>query len=77
MKPIQYDVIFEVIKDRMRGKANLEVGLYYDVPSRRFYTNPEEYDFKFGWDNRRYTSKLPYPMDDSEVFGEVSLSTTM
>lgn len=77
VKPIQYDVIFEVIKDRMRGKANLEVGLYYDVPSRRFYTNPEEYDFKFGWDNRRYTSKLPYPMDDSEVFGEVSLSTTM
>lgn len=77
VKPIQYDVIFEVIKDRMRGKANLEVGLYYDVPSRRFYTNPEEYDFKFSWDNRRYTSKLPYPMDDSEVFGEVSLSTTM
>ena len=77
VKPIQYDVIFEVIKDRMRGKANLEVGLHYDVPSRRFYTNPEEYDFKFGWDNRRYTSKLPYPMDDSEVFGEVSLSTTM
>lgn len=77
VKPIQYDVIFEVIKDRMRGKANLEIGLYYDVPSRRFYTNPEEYDFKFGWDNRRYTSKLPYPMDDSEVFGEVSLSTTM
>lgn len=77
VKPIQYDVIFEVIKDRMRGKANLEVGLYYDVPSRRFYTNPEEYDFKFGWDNRRYTSKLPYPMDDSEIFGEVSLSTTM
>ena len=77
VKPIQYDVIFEVIKDRMRGMANLELGLHYDVPSRRFYTNPEEYDFKFGWDNRRYTSKLPYPMDDSEVFGEVSLSTTM
>lgn len=70
VKPVKYDVRFEIIKDRLRGKSNLEVGLYYDVPSRRFFTTPEEYEHQYLWDKNVYKDHLPYPIsDDSEVFG--------
>lgn len=70
VKPVKYDVRFEIIKDRLRGKSNLEVGLYYDVPSRRFFTSPEEYEHQYLWDKNVYKDHLPYPItNDSEVFG--------
>lgn len=70
VKPVKYDVRFEIIKDRLRGKSNLEVGLYYDVPSRRFFTTPEEYEHRYLWDKNVYKDHLPYPItNDSEVFG--------
>lgn len=70
VKPVKYDVRFEIIKDRLRGKSNLEVGLYYDVPSRRFFTTPEEYEHQYLWDRNVYKDHLPYPItNDSEVFG--------
>lgn len=72
-EPILYDVLLDVLKDRLRGRENLTIGLYYDKASRRFYTNPEEYDFRYAWDKTTYQDKLPYPHEDdsSEVFGEV------
>lgn len=70
VKPVKHDVRFEIIKDRLRGKSNLEVGLYYDVPSRRFFTTPEEYEHQYLWDKNVYKDHLPYPItNDSEVFG--------
>ena len=70
VKPVKYDVRFEIIKDRLRGKSNLEVGLYYDVPSRRFFTTSEEYEHQYLWDKNVYKDHLPYPItNDSEVFG--------
>lgn len=73
VKPNPYNVMFEVIKDRMRGKANLSLGLYYDVKSRRFFTDYKEFDHQYKWDNTQYTERLPYPIpDESEVFGEVN-----
>lgn len=70
VKPVKYDVRFEIIKDRLRGKSNLEVGLYYDVPSRRFFTTPEEYEHQYLWDKNVYKDHLPYTItNDSEVFG--------
>ena len=36
------------------------MGLWYDLTSRRFYTDYEEYDAKFAWDQKFYTDKLPY-----------------
>lgn len=70
-EPIKYDVLLDVLKDRMRGRENLAIGLYYDVPSRRFFTNPEEYEFNYGWDQTQYADHLEYPVKDSEceVFG--------
>lgn len=56
----KYDVVLTVIKDRLLGKADFQMGLWYDLTSRRFYTDYSEYDAKFAWDDKIYTNKLPY-----------------
>lgn len=74
-EPIKYDVILDVLKDRLRGRENLSIGLYYDKPSRRFYTNAEEYEFQYAWDKAKYKDHLPYPHEDdeqNEVFGQIN-----
>ena len=53
-------MVLTVIKDRLLGKADFQMGLWYDLTARRFYTDYEEYDTKFAWDDRVYTNKLPY-----------------
>jgi archaellum biogenesis ATPase FlaH len=70
-EPIKYNVILDTLKDRMRGKEGEEIGLYYDIPSRRFFTSPEEYDHQNLWDTNNYTTKIEYPIkdDEEEVFG--------
>lgn len=70
-EPIKYNVILDTLKDRMRGKEGEEIGLYYDIPSRRFFTSPEEYDHQYLWDTNNYTTKIEYPIkdDEEEVFG--------
>lgn len=55
-----YDVVLTVIKDRLLGKADFQMGLWYDLTSRRFYTDYDEYDAKFTWDDNVYTDRLPY-----------------
>lgn len=56
----KYDVVLTVMKDRLLGKADFQMGLWYDLTSRRFYTDYQEYDTKFAWDDRVYTDRLPY-----------------
>jgi len=73
-KPNPYDVTFSVIKDRMLGKMGYQCGLYYDNPSRRFYTNRKEFEYNYSWDRKQYTTSLPYPHENdeaSEVFGSI------
>ena len=72
-EPIKHDVILDVLKDRMRGKEGLAMGLYYDVPSRRFFTNEEEFGYQYAWDTNTYTDTIPYPIADvdDELFGRV------
>ncbi len=55
-----YDVVLTIMKDRLLGKADYKVGLWYDKPSRRFYTDYEEYDTQYKWDTNTYSSELPY-----------------
>lgn len=62
----KYDVVLTVIKDRLLGKADFQMGLWYDIVSRRFYTDYEEYDTKFAWDDKMYTNKIPYVDRGSE-----------
>lgn len=66
-----FNVCLTVIKDRMRGKAGKKINLYYDIPSRRFYTSEEEYGFQYSWDKEKH-AKLPYPhQEEYEVYGNV------
>lgn len=71
--PNPYSVIITVIKDRLRGMAGQQFGLHYDKPSRRFFSNPAEYDKQYQWDKVSHQDKLPYPIQDNseEVFGKL------
>lgn len=62
-----YDVVLTVIKDRLLGKADFQMGLWYDLTSRRFYTDYDEYDAKFAWDDNVYIDKLPYVDRSKEI----------
>lgn len=73
-QPIPYDVLCDVLKDRMMGYENFSLGLYYDRPSRRFFTDRDSLDHRYKWDKRDYgDTQLPYgaPQLDreDEVFG--------
>lgn len=74
-EPIKYDVLVDILKDRMLGFEGSTVGLYYDRPSRRFFTNETDLDYQYSWDKNKYTDALPFPpsqlfQSESEVFGE-------
>ena len=75
-EPIKADVIVDCLKDRLLGHEGASVPLYYDKPSRRFFTDEEHLDKRFDWDKKQYNTPLPYPpeqlIDNSEeVFGKV------
>lgn len=74
--PNPYSVELSVLKDRMTGHANEVFGLHYDVPSRRFFTSPKDYDFQYAWDQTSYNTALPYPVapppEEEEVYGTIS-----
>lgn len=66
-----YDVCLTVLKDRMCGRSGKKIHLYYDFPTRRFYTNESEYNYQYKWDSGKY-NLLPYPhREENEVFGSV------
>lgn len=71
--PCPYDVKLTVLKDRLRGRANFELGMYYDEKSRRFFSSPEEYDRQYSWDTKVYSNEIPYPVVDQtdEVYGRI------
>lgn len=69
--PSEFDVELKIVKDRMRGRLNKKVGLYYDVPSRRFYTNEKEFNYQYLWDSVK-REPIEFPHNDlSEVFGDI------
>lgn len=74
--PIKSDVLVDILKDRMLGFEGSSVGLFYDRPSRRFFTNEDDLDFQYSFDKREKVGGLPfYPKQllpdttDAEVFG--------
>ena len=76
VKPIKEDVLIDILKDRMLGFEGRSVGVYYDQPSRRFFTSEEDLDRRYSWDKHPYTGSLPYPPaqlidEEDEVFGTV------
>ena len=76
VKPIKEDVLIDILKDRMLGFEGRSVGVYYDQPSRRFFTSEEDLDRRYSWDKHPYIGGLPYPPaqlidEEDEVFGTV------
>lgn len=77
---LKYDVIVTIVKDRMFGRQNIDVGLYYDPTSRRFFSDMDEYDRRFSWDKKEYKEPLPLPpqllaeerASEDEAFGAVN-----
>ena len=54
-----YDVIITSVKDRIFG-STAEVPCHYSKPTRRFFSNPEEWGRQYGWDTNNYEDELPY-----------------
>lgn len=76
--PIRYDVLIDVLKDRFGSGANKTAGLWYDVPSKRFFDSLETLDHQYGWDMTDYASApLPFPPpqleEEAEVFGRIEV----
>ena len=72
-EPVRCDVICDILKDRLLGYEG-GAEMYYDKPSKRFFTNEIDLDFKYKWDKTDYSSPLPFPPeqlnnDEDEVFG--------
>jgi len=67
----KYSCVASVTKDRLRGRAGFELGMFYDEGCRRFFTNYEEFDRRYRWDQKRYDSPIPCPALDAEqeVYG--------
>ena len=62
-KGVSYDAYVSILKDRVLGVTKKEVGLRYDVPSRRMYGDKDDRDKKYSWD----TGKIKYK---NTKFGE-------
>ena len=76
-EPIPYDVLCDILKDRLLGFEGSSAGLYYDKPSRRFFVDEESLDKQYSWDNTSYEEPLPYPplqlyRDDEEIYGTIA-----
>lgn len=73
-EPIKYDVICDILKDRMLGYEGCSTGLYYDKPSRRFFVDEQSLDWRYRWDDAERDTPLPYPppqlMEAEEIFGK-------
>lgn len=57
-----YNVVLTIMKDRLLGKADMQIGLYYDTLSRRFFTDYDEFDYQYRWDTNNYTDKIQMPI---------------
>lgn len=71
----KFDVVVNIIKDRMRGRSSISHGLYYDTISRRFYSTQEEFNKQYNWDTAKYdtvliSERLVEDENESEVFGQ-------
>ena len=80
-EPIKYDVLCDILKDRMLGFEGSTTGLYYDRPSRRFFVDEKTLDKKYKWDDAEYDSPLPFPPPqlntpaDDEIYGTIKEAT--
>lgn len=76
-EPVKYDVLVDILKDRMLGFEGSSVGLYYDRPSRRFFKTERDLMYQYSFDDTQISNLPFYPKQllpdsaENEVFGEV------
>jgi len=80
VEPIKYDVILDILKDRYGSSTGQPIGLYYDKPSKRFFTNEQDLDTKYKWDTNNYDGialpfGIPQFQEEDEVYGRIGEST--
>ena len=64
---LEKDVVCDILKDRMRGYEGQSVELYYDRPSRRFFTCYEDLYHQYAWDKTDYSNyEDSYPVPQLE-----------
>ncbi|MFA5559253.1 MAG: CHC2 zinc finger domain-containing protein [Methanofastidiosum sp.] len=66
VEPIRFDCIIDLFKNRITGTQDKEVGVYFDLPSYRFWIELDQLDKQYKWDNVKYTDKLPDPRDNPD-----------
>ena len=71
-QPNLWDVEIAVLKDRFGSGANHTIGLWYDIPSKRFFDSYETLNHQYEWDTTDYGDEdLPYPPPQLEACKEV------
>lgn len=64
-EPKEYDTVVDVLKNRITGQLP-SVDLYFDYNSYRFYREPNELWFRYGWDKRN-PKDFPIPKTDPNI----------
>ena len=72
--PIKYDVLLDVLKDRFGSGGGKTIGMYYDIPSKRFFDGEKSLRYVYKYDLNNYDNiPLPFPPpqleEESEIFG--------
>lgn len=77
-EPIPYDAILTVLKDRITGAKDYNIGLHFDYKSKRYYGNSDNLYRKYKWDNGsiKYNNDIKSKLiinksDENEVLGSV------
>ena len=65
------NVNLTILKDRLRGTSGFKIGLFYDVPTRRFFTDQEEYGYRYNWDTTQGLTPKNANWNLDEIFGDV------
>lgn len=59
--PVKWDVILDVLKDRFGSGTGKSVGLFYDIPSKRFFDTEYTLRWQYSWDTvDRRKDALPF-----------------
>ena len=57
VNPIDHDVLIDVLKDRFGSGLGHVAGVFYDVPSKRFYETNEDLFFQYRWDKQDHSGE--------------------
>ncbi len=68
---LEGDVVCDILKDRMKENEGKAISFFYDVPSRRFFTNEKDLYYQYSWDkvdHSQQTDPLPVPQLSERPF---------